>query len=304
MRRIGVLAGLALAWSAPLSAQCNTDCQRAEDALKSFHPVAGLIVSGGNPVLGSGGTLGGLGHFFVSARVNAVKVALPSTSSTDTAATSAVVPAPVVEAGVGVWNGLGGGLLAVDALVSATLLPTTQVSNLTVDPNATKIGKLALGLGYGARIGILKGSFFVPSVSVSVMRRTLPRLQYGTLGAVASTDSAFSFDTDLQATNFRVTAGLHLLLLDVAAGVGYDIYTSNAHIAYYTSPVTVAHDTLNLNNKREVVFLNAGMNLMLVKIIGEIGYQTGKDQTLSTNYQGLDPKAGHVFGGVGVRISF
>ncbi|HKV71245.1 MAG TPA: hypothetical protein VFD85_09950 [Gemmatimonadales bacterium] len=304
MRRIGVLAGLALAVSAPLSAQCNTDCQRAEDALKSFHPVAGLIVSGGNPVLGSGGTLGGLGHFFVSARVNAVKVALPSTSSTDTAATSAVVPAPVVEAGVGVWNGLGGGLLAVDALVSATLLPTTQVSNLTVDPNATKIGKLALGLGYGARIGILKGSFFVPSVSVSVMRRTLPRLQYGTLGAVASTDSAFSFDTDLQATNFRVTAGLHLLLLDVAAGVGYDIYTSNAHIAYYTSPVTVAHDTLNLNNKREVVFLNAGMNLMLVKIIGEIGYQTGKDQTLSTNYQGLDPKAGHVFGGVGVRISF
>jgi len=304
MRRSGILAALALAMSAPLSAQCNTDCQRAEDALKSFHPVAGLIVSGGNPVLGSGGTLGGLGHFFVSARVNAVKVALPSTSSTDTAATSAVVPAPVVEAGVGIWNGLGGGLLAVDALVSATLLPTTQVSNLTVDPNATKIGSLALGLGYGARIGILKGSFFVPSVSVSVMRRTLPRLQYGTLGAVASTDSAFSFDTDLQATNFRVTAGMHLLLLDVAAGVGYDIYTSNAHIAYYTSPVTVAHDTLNLNNKREVVFLNAGMNLLLVKIIGEIGYQTGKDQTLSTNYQGLDPKAGHVFGGVGVRISF
>jgi hypothetical protein len=304
MRRIGVLAGLALALSGPLSAQCNTDCQRAEDALKSFHPVAGLIVSGGNPVLGSGGTLGGLGHFFISARVNAVKVALPSTSSTDTAATSAVVPAPVVEAGLGVWNGLGGGLLAVDALVSATLLPTTQVANLTVDPNAKKIGKLALGLGYGARVGILKGSFFVPSVSVSVMRRTLPRLQYGTLGAVASTDSAFSFDTDLQATNFRVTAGMHLLLLDVAAGVGYDVYTSNAHVAYYTSPVTVAHDTLNLNNKREVVFLNAGMNLLLVKVIGEIGYQTGKDQTLSTNYQGLDPKAGHVFGGVGVRISF
>ena len=304
MRRIGILLGLALAAGAPLAAQCNTDCQRAEDALKSFHPVAGLIVSGGNPVLGSGGTLGGLGHFFVSARVNAVKVALPSTSSTDTAATSAVVPAPVVEAGLGIWNGLGGGLLSVDALASATLLPTTQVSNLKVDSSATKVGSLALGLGYGLRVGIIRGSFFVPSVSVSVMRRTLPRLTYGTLGAVPSTDSAFSFDTDLKATNFRVTAGMHLLLLDVAAGFGYDIYTSSAHIAYYNSPITVAHDTLNLNNKREVIFVNAGMNLMLVKVVGELGYQTGKDQTLSTNYQGLDPKAGHVFGGVGVRISF
>lgn len=304
MRRIGLLLGMALAASAPLAAQCNTDCQRAEDALKSFHPVAGLIVSGGNPELGSGGTLGGLGHFFVSARVNAVKVALPSTSTTDTTSTSAVVPAPVIEAGLGIWDGLGHGLLSVDALLSATLLPTTQVSNLSVDSGATKIGKLALGLGYGARIGILKGSFFIPSVSVSVMRRTLPRIRYGTLGAAPSPDSAFSFDTDLKATNFRVTAGLHLLLLDLAAGVGYDIYTSSAHVAYYTSPITTAHDTLNLNNKREVVFLDAGMNLMLLKVVGEIGYQTGKDQTLSTNYQGLDPKAGHVFGGVGVRISF
>ena len=304
MRRIGLLLGMALAASAPLAAQCNTDCQRAEDAVKAFHPVAGIIVSGGNPVLGSGGTLGGLGHFFISARVNAVKVALPSTSTSDTTSTSAVVPAPVVEAGLGLWDGLGGGLLSVDALASATLLPTTQISNLSVDSGATKIGKLALGLGYGARIGIIRGHFLIPSVSVSVMRRTLPRLRYGTLGSVLSPDSAFSFDTDLQATNFRVTAGMHLLLLDVAAGVGYDVYTSNAHVSYYNSPATTATDTLNLNNKREVVFLDAGINLLLLKVVGEVGYQTGKDQTLSTNYQGLDPKAGHVFGGVGVRISF
>ena len=304
MRRFGILLGLALAAGAPLSAQCNADCQRAEDAVKTFHPLAGLIVSGGNPVLGSGGTLGGLGHFFVSARLNAVKVAVPSTSSSSDSTTSAVVPAPVVEAGLGIWNGLGGGLLSVDALASATLLPTTQVANLSVDSNATKIGSLALGLGYGVRVGILRGSFFVPSISLSVMRRSLPRLRYGTLGASASTDSAYSFDTDLHATNFRLTAGMHLLLLDVAAGVGYDIYTSTAHLSYYNTLVTTATDTINLNNKRELVFLDAGVNLVLVKVVGEIGFQTGKDQGLTTSYQGLDPKSGHVFGGVGVRISF
>ncbi|HTY06544.1 MAG TPA: hypothetical protein VMC86_08505 [Gemmatimonadales bacterium] len=304
MRRLGFLLGLALFVSGPLSAQCNSDCQRAEDAVKSFHPLAGLIVSGGNPVLGSGGTLGGLGHFFVSARVNAVKVALPSTSTTSDSSTSAVVPAPVVEAGIGIWNGLGGGLLSVDALASATLLPTTQVANLSVDPNATKIGKIALGLGYGARVGILRGSFLIPSISLSVMRRSLPRLQYGTLGSSVSPDSAFSFNTDLHATNFRLVAGMHLLLLDVAAGVGYDIYTSTAHINYYNTLVTTASDTLNLNNKRELLFLDAGINLVLLKVVGEVGFQTGKDQGLTTSYQGLDPKSGHVFGGVGVRISF
>src|SRR5690242_18920498 len=96
---------------------------------------------------------------------------------------------------------------------------------------------------------------------------------------------------------------MHLLLLDVAAGFGYDMYTSNAHIAYYNSPITVAHDTLNLSNMREVIFVNAGMNLMVVKVVCELGYQTGKDQTLSTKYQGLYPKTAHVFGGVGIRIS-
>ena len=279
-------------------------CQRAEDAVKTFHPLAGVIISGGNPVIGSGGTLGGFGHFFVSARINVVKVALPSTNQADTTSTSGVIPAPVVEAGIGIWKGLGGGFLAVDGLASATLLPTTQVANLSVDSSATKIGKLALGLGYGARIGIIKGSFLIPSVSLSVMRRSLPRLRYGTLGSSASTDSAFSFDTDLHATNFRLTAGMHLLLLDVAAGVGYDIYTSTAHVNYYNTLITTAADTLNLNNKREVVFLDAGINLILLKVVGEIGYQTGKDQQLTTNYSGFDPKAGHVFGGVGVRISF
>jgi hypothetical protein len=311
MNRFGLLATFGMLAAAPLGAQCNivyapgkAACQRAEDAVKTFHPLAGVIISGGNPVIGSGATLGGFGHFFVSARINVVKVALPSTNQADTASTSGVIPAPVVEAGIGIWKGLGGGFLAVDGLASATLLPTTQVASLSVDSNATKIGKLALGLGYGARIGIIKGSFLIPSVSLSVMRRSLPRIRYGTLGSSVSSDSAFSFDTDLHATNFRLTAGMHLLLLDLAAGVGYDVYTSTAHVNYYSSLVTTAADTLNLNNKREVVFLDAGINLILLKVVGEVGYQTGKDQQLTTNYSGFDPKAGHVFGGVGVRFSF
>jgi hypothetical protein len=41
-----------------------------------------------------------------------------------------------------------------------------------------------------------------------------------------------------------------------------------------------------------------------VKLVGEIGLQAGKDQSYFTQFSGFDPKAAHVFGGVGVRFGF
>ncbi|HET7791589.1 MAG TPA: hypothetical protein VFK78_12415 [Gemmatimonadales bacterium] len=319
MRRY-ILPLAALLAAAPLAAQgdpqCNNlnpavqnACNAAVDALKAFHPLAGVIVSGGDPILGRAGTLGGFGHFTLSARVNAVRVAIPdpsqATRDTVHSSVNTLAPAPVVEAGLGVYNGLGhdGGLLAVDLLGSATLLPTTQVSGLSVDPGAAHVGSLALGLGYGARVGILPGSFPIPSLSVSVMRRTLPRVQFGSL---SPTGDQFEFDTDLQAWNYRVTAGLRLLFFDVAAGVGLDHYTSTAHIRYYNAPPATTVDTVteNLANTRQLLFVDAGMNLALFKLVAEAGLQTGKDQQFSGHTYDFDPKAGHAFFGAGVRFSF
>ncbi|MBI1967473.1 MAG: hypothetical protein HYS40_05750 [Gemmatimonadetes bacterium] len=281
-------------------AACNT----AVDAYKTFQPLAGVATSGGNPVLGTAWTLGGLGHLFVSARVNAVKAVLPN-PDTGSASVEGAVPAPVIEAGVGLFRGMAGGLLSVDALGSATLLPTS-LDKLSVESGATSVGDFALGIGYGLRVGVLNGAFPVPAVSVSAMRRTLPRIQYGQLGAAPGSGDAFEFDTDLKATNVRVTASWRFVLLDVAAGVGFDQYTSTAHLRYYNNPPTTLRDTVmtELDNSRQVLFANAGLNLAMLKLVGEIGYQTGKDQNLSTSYSDFDPKAGHVFGGVGVRLSF
>ena len=212
------------------------------------------------------------------------------------------VPAPVVEAGLGIWPGLSGGLLAVDALGSATLLPT-GLDKLSVDSNAARVGQVALGFGYGVRVGVLEGSFPIPSISVSVMRRTLPRLQYGSLAG----GDQFEFDTDLKATNVRVAASMRLLFIDAAAGFGFDKYSSTAHLRFYDNPplnTNVRTVPLSRANSRQVLFVNAGLDMMAAKLVGEFGYQTGKDQTLSRNYTAFDPKAGHVYGGVGFRISF
>ena len=48
----------------------------------------------------------------------------------------------------------------------------------------------------------------------------------------------------------------------------------------------------------------AGLDLMAAKLVGELGYQTGKDEDLSKTYTDFDPKAGHVYGGIGLRVSF
>jgi len=306
-----VLAASLLGHATALEAQCTGSpsvqaiCNRAIDAMKTFHPVAGIVVSGGNPQLGSAKALGGLGHVFVSARLNATKAIVPNPDTASGGATvEGLVPAPVVEAGIGVWPGLRGGFLAVDALFSATLLPTHAIDKLRVDSNAAHFGSLALGIGYGARVSAWRGVFPIPAVSLTVMRRTLPRIAYGQLAASSvSAGDAFEFDVDLHATNVRLAASYRLPFVDVAAGIGTDSYTSDGHLQYYDNPPlnSVATVTFRPRNTRQVLFIDAATKFSVLSLGAELGYQTGKDQNLSTAYP-FNAKDGHVFWSVGLRV--
>ncbi|HTS90035.1 MAG TPA: hypothetical protein VMG41_16190 [Gemmatimonadales bacterium] len=324
MRRKPVLLLMALACGpARVSAQtpypaCNRPivtassdninlCNAAVDGANVFQPVAGLLMSGGNAVLGSTHTLGGLGHFAITARVNATELKTPSLNyngATDTVGSGSKIfaPAPLVEAAAGVLGGFGSsGFLSLDVLGSAQLLPTTQVKNLSVDPNARKIGSVALGLGYGARVGVIKGGSLIPAVTVSAMHRSIPRL---TVGSLTSGDN-YSFSTDLSVTNLRAVAGYKLAILDVGAGLGWDKYTSGTRILFKDQLVSQT-DTVNLNldNSRKLAFLTAGLDLPIIKIGAEVGYQLGKTETLKTVFIGNDPSASRLFAGAGVRFSF
>ena len=62
--------------------------------------------------------------------------------------------------------GRDGGLLAVDVLGSALIIPT-RIHDLTASSNATRVSDAALGIGYGLRVGLLQGAFPVPALSVS-----------------------------------------------------------------------------------------------------------------------------------------
>jgi len=306
--------------AAPLAAQepqcastnnfVQASCQAAVDGVRAFYPLAGMVVTGGNPVIGTARSLGGLGHFALTARVNAIKAALPDPTATNQTPVptsfNGAVPAPVIEGAVGLTKGLAGGLLAVDVLGSALILPT-GIDNLTVDANATKFLDAALGIGYGLRVGVLNGAFPVPAVSVSWMHRTVPRLRYGTIGPIIGTGDEFEFTMDLTGDSYRAIAGWKLAAVDLAAGIGVDRYRSrDTNIRFHNAVTPTSVDTVVINptNTRALVFVNGGLSLAAVKLVGEIGLQAGKDQQYVTQFQDFDPKAAHAFGGIGIRFGF
>jgi hypothetical protein len=282
-------------------------CAAAVDGTRAFHPVFGMLVSGGNPTIGSAATLGGLGHASMTVRANAVNLVLPDLNYTGSSATvpagdKLFLPAPLVESSIGLYKGMSAGLFALDFLGSAQILPTSLIDNVTVDPDARRIGSIALGLGYGARVGLLRGMGPLPAVSVSVMRRDIPRITYGDVPG----GDRFSYGVDLHATNLRLIASKQIAVLDVAVGIGVDKYTGNA-IIQFRDPITLViqpNVPVKLNNSRVLSFVNAGLSMSMVRLTGEVGYQGGRDQNLSTDFEDFDTTVGKFFAGLGLRVSF
>jgi hypothetical protein len=287
---------------ASFSGDAERVCTAAVDATRAFHPLLGGLVSGGNPVLGTGGPLGAPGRFFITPRVNAMEIVLPDLSydggsTTVPAGDEVYAPAPLIEAAVGVYGGLPSGLLALDFLGSAQLLPTSAIDGFSVEDGARRIGDVALGLGYGVRVGIVKETGPLPGVAVSVMRRDIPRITYGDIDG----GDEFQYAVNLHATNLRLTVGKQLGLLGLAGGVGWDKYTGNGSISVPAGPQP-EQLTFGLNTSRATIFLDAGLGLGVAAITGEAGYQTGKDQHLSTDFEDFDTTKGKFYAGLGLRV--
>lgn len=287
----------------PFAGTSRRICDAAVDGTRAFHPIAGLLVSGGNPVIGTANTLGGLGSFSLTARANAADMVLPDPGYDGTpgevpSTDELYAPVPLVEGAAGIYQGLPSGLLSVDLLASAQLLPTNQIDHLSVDGDASRIGDVALGFGYGMRVGIIRDVGPLPAVSVSAMRRNIPEVAYGDLDR----GDEFRYAVDLYATNLRLVASKQFAVLQVAAGLGWDRYTGDAHIVLRDQPGSTLE--IGLEESRTLVFVNAGLDLTAFSLVGEAGYQSGRDRALSTDFEGFDTTDGTFFAGLGLRLGF
>ena len=318
-------------------------CGQVVNTLTNVQPTFGIAFSGGNHTLGTATTIGRrLGLFpriSVTARVNAALADVPNLlddyqPQLDENGELAPLSTTGVPIGslqgdvvVGLFNGLSlgpavGGLGSVDLLGSVSFIPAVEETGLEED---------IINWGVGARLGILRQGLVMPGLSVSGMYRQMGEVSFGDIDD-PETDDPAEFATDLSTISLRAAVSKGILAFDLAAGAGYDIYTSNVGFDFQlecppeqcTVPVTLRPreqgadpGEFGINGEMTTaswnVFANAGLSLLLLNVVGEIGYQKAMDVLTAEDLgeAGLPERApavedldgGRFFGSLGVRLT-
>jgi hypothetical protein len=347
---LGLAAAPALAQGA--SAPCAefpdpsiaSTCYTVAQAVESAQPQLGIVLTGGNPTLGTASTggirLGLLPRVSATAKANLVFVRLPeilaesagSAAQTLNDATGIPVPALSGTASVGVFPGISlaptvGGVGAVDLLGSATWLPlgTFHVEGFSDDTPD-------FSFGAGARLGLLRESFTMPGLSVSLMYHRLGTVSYGDvcgqplLGGIAVERNGYTvtggpcpngdgdpgeFAVDLSSWSSRAAVSKRLLGLGLTAGVGYDRFDSDAAFGFRTRcPVAGTSNCyarfsgLEVENARWSGFLNGSFSLLMATFAAELGWMQGDDPVQGfPSASDFDPGSGTFFGSLGFRLA-
>ncbi len=291
-------------------------CQKAIDLFRYMAPQLGTALAGGAPTLGQGGPTGGIGHFSLGVRVNAVMGDLPQVQDVPLSVQGAqrstyplkrqIIPLPTADLALGLFGGLPLGITSVggvDLLVSASYLPEFEADNVKVEVDGSSIK-----FGFGARVGLLEESLLIPGVSVSYLRRDLPKIH---MTARSGGDSLLVRDLDVQTTSWRIMASKSFFMFGVAAGGGTDEYESNTIVSArvaarppFTPAVTAGPIDIKQKMKRTTMFLDLSMNLPFFKLVGEVGQVSGGDVETYNQFDGSKADDSRTYGSIGIRLGF
>lgn len=292
-------------------AQGSDGCQKAVDLYQYLNTQLGTLVAGGNATLGQGGTLGGLGHFSVGARVNLLKASIPDVQgvavspgnpqSSAYTTDGKMLVFPELDGALGLFRGFPIGITyigGIDLLASASYLPSVEQTGVRVGHPTG-----AIRFGYGVRLGLLQETFLTPGLSVTYQERSLPMT---TIFATASPTENFSVrDLDLRTKAWRIVASKNLLWLSLAAGFGRDYYDANAKITYNVDGTTPpAPVSLAVSPSRTSIFGDVSLNLIpFVKLVGELGRVSGGSVHTFNSFSD-DVNRSRWYGSVGARLAF
>ena len=312
------------ALSAQGSCPANTTqdaCQKAVDLFQYMAPQLGTVIAGGNATLGQGGTLGGFAlfpfphpKFTIGLRMNALYGSVPDVESSQAtpvpgASQSSmiptkdqVIPAPAMDVAIGLFKGLPLGLTnvgGVDLLLSAMYIPEFDKSNVSLElPDG------GLKIGYGARVGLLQESLVMPGVSFTWLKRDLPKANLSGTTAAGGLSADLSVnDLEVSTTAWRAVASKSLVLFGLAIGAGQDKYKSSANVVG-RSALATGTARVEQSLTRTNYFADLSMNLMVLKIIGEVGMVQGGVVDTFNQWDGKQPDDKRMYGSVGARFSF
>jgi len=323
------------------AAQARELCLMAAQAVESAQPQLGILTAGGNPTLGTA-SAGGLRFGFMprvsaTARLNLVFIRLPDILAEQVGGAgqrlneTLGIPAPALgaTATVGVLPGfsplpLVGGVGAVDLIGSATWLPFRA---LGLDGFGEESPDISWGAG--VRLGLLRESFVMPGVSVSLMHRRLGHVRFGNVcpspiqsGPVTQGDGytresglcpgggdPAEFDFDLRSWNTRAAVSKRLLGVGLTAGVGHDRHSSGVGFGFETPemPATdyVRFREIDLASGRTSLFANASFTVLVATLALEAGWMQGAEGVPEfPRTADFDPRGGTFFGSLGARLSF
>jgi hypothetical protein len=297
-------------------------CQQAYDVIQFMGPQLGLALTGGNHTLGQNSSLGGFPHFSIGLRGTAFNGNVPKVDEF-TQRTTGPTPArelptksqfmglPAADLAIGIFGGLPLALTnvgGVDLLVSANYIPTIDQNNISIKPDQN------LQFGLGARIGLLSESIIVPGVSFTYLKRDLPTTTItgtSTYTAVPAGTTTASFainNMKVKTSGWRLVASKSLLLVGLAAGVGQDKYDQSADLSANVTTSLAGNATAAVSSPQSITrtnyFLDANINLLLLKLTAEIGQVSGGTVNTYNTFQSGRADKSQTYGSVGFRFGF
>ncbi|HEX7119647.1 MAG TPA: hypothetical protein VF212_12705 [Longimicrobiales bacterium] len=293
--------------TATAGSEARQFCNLVAQAIEIAQPVIGLAATGGNPVPGTASTLGmrlgALPRFSVAGRATGVFADLPPVlDAGDTDDIGIFVPSLNVDASIGIYSGLSpaptvGGVGSVDGIASFGYLPLPGGDDGFEDAPWT----WAVGL----RLGILRESFTLPGISVTGMYRQIGDFEFG--DPELRTDDAF-FDMGVGIWSLRGAFSKRILFLGLTLGAAYDHYSSDLDFAFNdpsgaeTDPIRVTFE--DFDNDRFALFGNVSWTLLILHLVGELGWQSGADQVgVFPAGVDFDAEDGRFFGSLALRLS-
>lgn len=321
-------------------------CRIAAQAIHAAQAPVGMLIAAGNPTTGAASTgglrMGILPRVSATAKLNLVATRIPDLRAARTTPTDGTeyddlaLAAPALSGTVtiGLLGGIDlaptiGGLGAVDLIGTATWLPLELLGS-----DHFRSGSETTSWGAGVRVGLLRESFTMPGASVSIMHHRLGDVAYGEIcpsrvptsisggqgytleqGTCASPDRADlgEFSMDLRSWSSRAVVSKHLLGLGLAAGVGYDRFSSDLTLgarspetAFVPPPDAYVRITdVDLSQSRLSAFVNGSLSLLVATLAVEGGWMQGGDAVAGypASVSGFDPNSGTFFGSVALRLA-
>lgn len=292
-----------LAQSCTAAGGPEASCTETAVTAAAAQGFTGLLAGLGSEVPGSASTLGrriGLTpRIAVGLRTAVAHVAMPDLvdpNGPPSRKTSFLIPMAEVDVTAGVFNGFRllptvGGFLSLDVLGNASFIFL---------PSGEGFAGRVTAYTLGARLGILRESFTLPGVSVSVSHRDIGtvRLNTSSAGAVPAVW------LDPFATSVRATVGKDVKGVGVLAGVGWDWYGGHARIRLTDPSMNTFEGSVGqLRQYRTLYFAGASMNFLILQLSTELGWAEGFDPVVGYQGNPFDPTAGTFFGSVAFRLT-